>query len=92
MASGTYQVATVEEHDDVIIVNAHDAEVLILFLTMTRRITDICVGCSLQQHVASHLHDFGTDLKIYPGRAPQWQSAGKSTGKYALSLQHSARM
>ena len=61
-ASWAYQVATAEEHDDSVIVNAHDAEVLILFLTMALRLNDICAGCNLQQHAASSLHDLGLGL------------------------------
>ena len=83
MPSWAYQVATVEEHHNAVIINAHNAEVIILFLTMTLRFTDICAGCNLQQHAASHLHDFGSDLKMYPVRATQWQSAGRSISKYA---------
>ena len=49
MASWAYQVAAVEEHDDSVIVNAHNTEVLILFL----RFNDTCAGCNLQQHVVS---------------------------------------
>ena len=60
MASWAYQVATVEEHDDPVVVNAHNTEVLILFL----RFNGICSGCNLQQHAASYSNDLGSDLKM----------------------------
>ena len=43
IASWAHQVATAEEHDDPVIVNAHDAEVLILFL----RLKNICAGLGM---------------------------------------------
>ena len=76
-------MATAEEHDDAIIVNAHDAEVLVLFLTMTLRFTNICAGCNLQQHVASHLHDLGSRPEGVPCEGTYGQSAGRSISKYA---------
>ena len=60
IASWAHQVATAEEHDDPVVVNAHNTEVLILFL----RLKNICAGCNLQQHAASYSNDLGPDLTM----------------------------
>ena len=65
-ASAAYQVTTIEEHDDPIIINAHNAEVLILVLTITLRFMGACAGCRLQQHVDVHLYDMMSGLKCAP--------------------------
>ena len=49
MIPWAYQVTTIEKHDDSIIVNARDAQVLILILTITLRFKDPHAGCHLQQ-------------------------------------------
>ena len=87
MASWAYQVATVEEHDDAVIVDAHDAEVLILLRTIILRFADICAGCNLQQHNVSPLHALMSDLKLCTRahvRPTSWQCAAGSISKRAV--------
>ena len=66
MAPWAYQVAAMKKHYDSLIVNAHGAEVLIVFRTAVLGVHIVCASCNLQQHVASYLHDLESDLKVYP--------------------------
>ena len=71
MAPWAYQVAAMKKHDDSLVVNAHGAEVLIVFQTAVLGFHIVCASCNLQQHVASYLHDLESDLKMYPSEGDQ---------------------
>ena len=88
MAQWAYQVAAMKKHHDSLIVNAHGAEVLILFRTAVLGFHIVCVSCNLQQHVASYLHDLGSDLKMYPSEG---NKPAVSCQIALVSLQRSAR-
>ena len=92
LASWAYQVATVEEHHDPVIVNAHDAEMLILILTM--RLHVLCAGCNLQRQIDSSLHDLMSGLMCTrtPVRPSRWQSAAWSISERTMSAAYSCLM
>ena len=71
MAPWAYQMAAMKKHDDSLVVNAHGARVLIVFRTAVPGFHTVCAGCNLQQHVASYLHDLGSDSKMYPSEGDQ---------------------
>ena len=80
-------MAAVKEHCDAIIVNAHDTDVIILFLTTILRFPGICAGCNLHQHDAFCLHDLVSDLRLCMRthvRATSWQSAVRNISKRAV--------
>ena len=71
MAPWAYQVAAMKKHHDPLIVNAHGAEVLILFQTAVPGLHIVCASCNLQQHVAPYLHNLRSGLKMYPSEGDQ---------------------
>ena len=87
MASWAHQVTTIEEHGNPIAVHAHDAQVLVLFLTVVLRFTEICAGCSLRQHVAFCLHNLVSQSRMHLRtslRATSWQSAVRKFSKHTV--------